>query len=103
MPSMTAFADALPKPGLALGRYPERAAERPGWGDALVGRVAARWGWFPMGGFTSDDFGDLSLWGKAVDLVHRLRQPALGLLQHFYEGLEAGRHHPGQSAWCRCI
>lgn len=40
---MSARADTMPRPGIALGRYPERDAERAGWLDALAARVAARW------------------------------------------------------------
>ncbi len=44
---MTALAETMPRPGLALGLYPERAAERPGWADALADRLASRWAWRP--------------------------------------------------------
>ena len=37
----------MPRPGAALGSYPERSAERPGWLDALLARsfarLASRW------------------------------------------------------------
>jgi microcin C transport system permease protein len=44
----------------------------PGYalGALLVVYLAARWSWFPMGGFRGDSFDDLSLWGKFLDLAH---------------------------------
>jgi microcin C transport system permease protein len=44
----------------------------PGYvlGALLLLFFAARLTWFPMGGFTSNDFADLSTWGKALDLLH---------------------------------
>jgi microcin C transport system permease protein len=44
----------------------------PGYalGALLVVYLAARWSWFPMGGFRGDSFDDLSAWGKLVDLAH---------------------------------
>jgi microcin C transport system permease protein len=39
-------------------------------GIALIVVFASQLGWFPLGGFTSDGFDELSLWGKAWDIVH---------------------------------
>jgi microcin C transport system permease protein len=39
-------------------------------GSILVVYLAARLGWFPTGGFTSENFSELSLGGKAWDLLH---------------------------------
>ncbi len=49
----------------------------PGYalGALLVVFFSARWGWFPMGGFKSDGFEDLSLGGKVVDLLHHSTLP----------------------------
>jgi microcin C transport system permease protein len=43
----------------------------PGYvlGALLLLLFAARLAWFPMGGFTSYNFSDLSVWGQATDLV----------------------------------
>jgi microcin C transport system permease protein len=49
----------------------------PGYalGAILVVFLAARLEWFPMGGFTGDEFRDLSFWGKARDLAHHAVLP----------------------------
>ncbi|HUG10320.1 MAG TPA: ABC transporter permease [Opitutaceae bacterium] len=49
----------------------------PGYalGAILVVFLAARLEWFPMGGFTSDDFRDLSFWAKARDIAHHAVLP----------------------------
>ena len=49
----------------------------PGYvlGALLLLFFAARLEWFPMGGFTSYDFEDLSLWGKVTDLFHHAVLP----------------------------
>lgn len=39
-------------------------------GSILVVYLAARMGWFPTGGFTSENFADMSFMQKAWDLVH---------------------------------
>jgi microcin C transport system permease protein len=44
-------------------------------GSLLVVYLAARMGWFPTGGFTSENFADLTLPGKAWDLVHHAVLP----------------------------
>lgn len=48
----------------------------PGYalGALLVVYVCAK-GYFPMSGFTSDNFHDLSLWGQIVDLFHHAAMP----------------------------
>lgn len=43
----------------------------------LVVFCAARWKWFPTGGFTSDGFEELSLLGKAGDILHHTALPLL--------------------------
>lgn len=49
----------------------------PGYvlGALLVVFLAARTGWFPMGGFVSNDFEDLSALGKVKDLFHHAVLP----------------------------
>jgi microcin C transport system permease protein len=49
----------------------------PGYvlGALLLLFFAARLPWFPMGGFTSTEFADLSTWGKAVDLARHAVLP----------------------------
>ncbi|MEM7386188.1 MAG: ABC transporter permease subunit [Verrucomicrobiota bacterium] len=56
----------------------------PGYalGALLVVFLAARWEWFPMGGFTSDEFEDLSLFGKVKDLLHHSFLPLICYLIH---------------------
>jgi len=44
-------------------------------GVFLVVVFAARLGWFPLEGFVSADFADLSLWGKVKDLAHHAFLP----------------------------
>jgi microcin C transport system permease protein len=48
----------------------------PGYalGALLVVFVCAK-GWFPMGGFVSDDFSDLSFWGQCKDLFMHAAMP----------------------------
>lgn len=46
-------------------------------GSVLVVYLAARLGWFPTGGFTSEDFDSLTLPGKAWDLVHHAVLPLI--------------------------
>lgn len=38
---------------------------------------AAKTGWFPVGGMHSIDYGDLDVFGQALDLAHHLALPAL--------------------------
>jgi microcin C transport system permease protein len=51
----------------------------PGYalGAILVVYLAARRGWFPMGGFVGRDFADLSLGGKMIDFAHHAALPLL--------------------------
>jgi len=51
----------------------------PGYalGAILVVFLAARLEWFPMGGFVSQEFPDLSVWGKFLDLAHHAVLPLL--------------------------
>ncbi len=51
----------------------------PGYalGAILVVYLAARWGWFPMGGFRSIEFEDLSLFGKIADLARHATLPLI--------------------------
>lgn len=54
----------------------------PGYvlGALLVVFFAARLEWFPMGGFTSMYFEDLTLWGKVKDLAHHAVLPLVSYL-----------------------
>ena len=54
----------------------------PGYvlGALLVVFFAARLEWFPMGGFTSMYFEDLSLWEKVKDLAHHAVLPLISYL-----------------------
>jgi len=51
----------------------------PGYalGALFVVYLAARNGWFPMGGFVSRDFADLSFFGQARDFAHHAVLPLL--------------------------
>ncbi|MFO1450749.1 MAG: ABC transporter permease subunit [Opitutaceae bacterium] len=51
----------------------------PGYalGAVLVVYLAARRGWFPMGGFVGRDFSELSLLGKLGDFAHHAALPLL--------------------------
>lgn len=51
----------------------------PGYvlGALLLLIFAARLEWFPMGGFISYEFYDLTLWGKIVDLAHHATLPLI--------------------------
>lgn len=54
----------------------------PGYvlGALLIVFFAARLEWFPMGGFTSIYFDELSFWGKAKDLFHHAVLPLCSYL-----------------------
>jgi microcin C transport system permease protein len=54
----------------------------PGYvlGALLIVFFAARLEWFPMGGFTSIYFDELSLWGKIKDLAHHAVLPLASYL-----------------------
>ncbi|RYD47557.1 MAG: ABC transporter permease [Verrucomicrobiaceae bacterium] len=49
----------------------------PGYalGSLLVVYVCAKLGWFPLRGFTGDDFDTLSSWGKVKDVLHHTAVP----------------------------
>jgi microcin C transport system permease protein len=49
----------------------------PGYvvGIALLTYFASQLGWFPLGGFTSDDYEFLSPWGKVKDVTHHAVLP----------------------------
>jgi len=51
----------------------------PGYvlGALLLLFFAARWEWFPMGGFTSYDFADMSFGEKVVDLINHAVLPLI--------------------------
>ena len=51
----------------------------PGYalGALLIVFLAARMEWFPMGGFVSQEFPDLSFWGKVTDLAHHAVLPLI--------------------------
>ncbi len=45
----------------------------------LLFLLGAVWGLVPIGGFTSTDFADLPLWGKALDIAHHMVVPVIVL------------------------
>jgi microcin C transport system permease protein len=45
--------------------------------SVLVVYPAGRWGWFPMGGFVGEQFGQLGLVGKIGDLLHHAALPMI--------------------------
>jgi microcin C transport system permease protein len=49
----------------------------PGYalGALMVVFLGAKLGWFPIRGFTGDNFDSLSLWGKTKDLLHHTAMP----------------------------
>ena len=49
---------------------------------------AVKSGWFPVGGLTSYDFNDLSLWGKFIDIAHHLVLPVTVLFTLSLAGLQ---------------
>jgi microcin C transport system permease protein len=49
-------------------------------GIALLTLFASYFDWFPLGGFVSDDFDQLSPWGKLLDLLHHAALPLLAYL-----------------------
>jgi peptide/nickel transport system permease protein len=84
---LLAWAIAVPL-GAWMARRPGGWADRLGlWTTALPLAVpdlllalaglwlAARTGWFPVGGMTSLDFDQLDRWGRLVDLAHHLALP----------------------------
>jgi microcin C transport system permease protein len=56
-------------------------------GVFLVVVFAARLGWFPLEGFVSPNFADLSLWQKAKDLVHHATLPLICYMVGNFAGL----------------
>lgn len=54
----------------------------PGYvvGIALLTFFASQLEWFPLGGFISDGYAQLSLWGKVLDLTHHAVLPLLSYL-----------------------
>jgi microcin C transport system permease protein len=46
-------------------------------GIALLVLFAAKWEWFPMGGFTADNFSELSLFDQALDIVKHAALPLI--------------------------
>ena len=49
-------------------------------GILLLVWLGSRWEWFPMGGFVSDEFDDLSFFGKAGDVLYHSFLPLLAYL-----------------------
>lgn len=47
---------------------------------ALISLFAVHWQWFPLGGFISDDFDDLSLAGKVFDVIHHATLPLIAYM-----------------------
>jgi microcin C transport system permease protein len=49
----------------------------PGYalGSVMVVYLGAKLGWFPIRGFTGDNFDSLSAWGKTKDLLHHTAMP----------------------------
>jgi peptide/nickel transport system permease protein len=54
----------------------------------LVLRFAQSTALFPVGGFTSIDFGDLPWWGQMLDILHHLALPTLTLTVLGFAGLQ---------------
>jgi microcin C transport system permease protein len=46
-------------------------------GAVLLALFAVKFGWFPLGGFKSSEFADLSFTGKALDLIHHSILPLI--------------------------
>ena len=49
---------------------------------------AVKTGWFPVGGLTSYNFNDMSLWGKFIDILKHLALPAIVLFTISLSGLQ---------------
>jgi microcin C transport system permease protein len=49
-------------------------------GIALLTYFASQLGWFPLGGFVSDNFEQLDLWGKIKDVAHHAVLPLLSYM-----------------------
>ena len=54
----------------------------------LMLMFAVKTGWFPIGGLTSSNFADMSLWGKFWDITHHLILPVLVLFTISLAGLQ---------------
>jgi microcin C transport system permease protein len=54
----------------------------PGYvvGIALLTFFASRLGWFPLGGFVSDNFAQLSAWGQIADVLRHATLPLLSYM-----------------------
>jgi microcin C transport system permease protein len=54
----------------------------PGYvvGIALLTFLASRLGWFPLGGFVSDNFSQLSAWGQITDVLRHATLPLLSYM-----------------------
>ncbi len=54
----------------------------PGYvvGIALLSAFASHLEWFPLGGFVSDEFDDLSLWGKTLDVLYHSVLPLIAYM-----------------------
>lgn len=54
----------------------------PGYvvGIALITAFASYWEWFPLGGFISDDFEDLTPWEQTKDLLYHAALPLIAYL-----------------------
>lgn len=54
----------------------------PGYvvGIALITAFSSYWEWFPLGGFISDDFEDLSGWEQVKDVIHHAILPLTAYL-----------------------
>lgn len=49
-------------------------------GIAAISLFAGYWDWFPLGGFVSDDFDDLSYWGRVQDVFHHAVLPLIAYM-----------------------
>lgn len=49
-------------------------------GIIMIVLFASHWEVFPLGGFTSDEFEDLTLWSKAVDIVYHSILPLIAYM-----------------------
>ncbi|NKI17365.1 ABC transporter permease subunit [Spongiibacter sp. KMU-166] len=49
-------------------------------GIALISLFAGYYDWFPLGGFVSDDFSELSPWQKTKDIFHHAALPLIAYL-----------------------
>lgn len=47
---------------------------------ALLTAFAAHWEWFPLGGFVSSDFDDLTTFGKIIDVIYHAVLPVIAYM-----------------------